>query len=33
MSLGDLLGPEFAERPHELFSKDRFHPSPAGYAR
>ncbi len=33
VSLGDLLGPEFAERPHELFSKDRFHPSPAGYAR
>jgi len=33
VSLGDLLGPEFAERPHELFSADRFHPSPAGYAR
>ena len=33
VSLGDLLGPEFYERPHELFSKDRFHPSPAGYAR
>lgn len=33
VSLGDLLGPEFAERPHELFSQDRFHPSPAGYAR
>jgi lysophospholipase L1-like esterase len=33
VSLGDLLGPEFAERPHELFSEDRFHPSPAGYAR
>ena len=33
VSLGDLLGREFAERPHELFSQDRFHPSPAGYAR
>lgn len=33
VSLGDLLGPEFAERPRELFSKDQFHPSPAGYAR
>jgi lysophospholipase L1-like esterase len=33
VSLGDLLGPEFAERPQELFSADRFHPSPAGYAR
>lgn len=33
VSLGDLLGPEFAERPHEMFSVDRFHPSPAGYAR
>ncbi len=33
VSLGDLLGPEFAERPHEMFSADRFHPSPAGYAR
>ena len=33
VSLGDLLGHEFAERPHELFSQDRFHPSPAGYAR
>jgi lysophospholipase L1-like esterase len=33
VSLGDLLGPEFYERPHELFSQDRFHPSPAGYAR
>ena len=30
VSLGDLLGPEFAERPHEMFSADRFHPSPAG---
>ena len=33
VSLGDLLGPEFCERPHEMFSSDRFHPSPAGYAR
>jgi len=33
VSLGDLLGPEFAQRPHEMFSEDRFHPSPAGYAR
>ncbi|MEP6797570.1 MAG: SGNH/GDSL hydrolase family protein [Lapillicoccus sp.] len=33
VSLGDLIGPEFAERPAEMFSQDRFHPSPAGYAR
>ncbi|MGL4743483.1 MAG: SGNH/GDSL hydrolase family protein [Dermatophilaceae bacterium] len=33
VSLGDLLGPEFAAAPHELFSSDRFHPSAAGYAR
>ncbi|WP_406832136.1 SGNH/GDSL hydrolase family protein [Pedococcus sp. KACC 23699] len=33
VSLGDLLGPEFYERPQEMFSADRFHPSPAGYAR
>ena len=33
VSLGDLIGPEFAERPREMFSKDRFHPSGAGYAR
>ncbi len=33
VSLGDILGPEFEERPHELFSQDRFHPSAAGYAR
>lgn len=32
VSLGDLLGPQFAERPKEMFSKDRFHPSPVGYA-
>ncbi|HET7762066.1 MAG TPA: SGNH/GDSL hydrolase family protein [Phycicoccus sp.] len=33
VSLGDLLGSEFAESPHEMFSRDRFHPSAAGYAR
>ena len=33
VSLGDLLGPEFAASPHEMFSKDRFHPSATGYAR
>ncbi|MFP5335582.1 MAG: SGNH/GDSL hydrolase family protein [Actinomycetes bacterium] len=33
VSLGDILGPEFAASPRELFSADRFHPSPAGYAR
>lgn len=33
VSLGDLLGAEFLRAPHELFSKDRFHPSAAGYAR
>jgi lysophospholipase L1-like esterase len=33
VSLGDLLGPEFAQSSHEMFSHDRFHPSPAGYAR
>ena len=32
VSLGDLLGPEFRERPGEMFSADRFHPSAAGYA-
>jgi lysophospholipase L1-like esterase len=32
VSLGDVLGPEFAARPAELFSADRFHPSAAGYA-
>lgn len=31
VSLGDLLGPEFDRRPHEMFSADRFHPSAAGY--
>ena len=33
VSLGDLLGPEFVARPHEMFSDDRFHPSAAGYAQ
>ena len=32
VSLGDVLGPEFAARPAEMFSADRFHPSAAGYA-
>ncbi|MCW2506591.1 MAG: Lysophospholipase [Actinomycetia bacterium] len=32
VSLGDLLGPEFAARPAQMFSADRFHPSAAGYA-
>src|SRR5665647_1293481 len=33
VAVGDLLGSEFAKRSHEMFSHDRFHPSPAGYAR
>ena len=33
MSLADLLGPEFEASPSVMFSVDRFHPSPAGYAR
>lgn len=32
VSLGDILGPEFAARPSEMFSADRFHPSAEGYA-
>lgn len=32
VSLGDILGPEFAARPSEMFSSDRFHPSAEGYA-
>jgi lysophospholipase L1-like esterase len=32
VSLGDLLGGEFGSS-REMFSHDRFHPSPAGYAR
>jgi lysophospholipase L1-like esterase len=33
VSLGDLLGPQFATFSEEMFSPDRFHPSPGGYAR
>jgi lysophospholipase L1-like esterase len=33
VSLGDLLGAEFAANRTELFSADRFHPSAAGYAK
>ncbi|NHN55686.1 SGNH/GDSL hydrolase family protein [Calidifontibacter sp. DB0510] len=33
VSLGDLLGREFQQTPSVMFSKDRFHPSAAGYAR
>lgn len=33
VSLGDLLGREFARNHHEMFSSDRFHPSSTGYAR
>jgi lysophospholipase L1-like esterase len=33
VSVGHLLGAEFAARPGELFSEDRFHPSGRGYAR
>jgi lysophospholipase L1-like esterase len=32
VSLGDLLGPEFAARPDQMFAADRFHPSAVGYA-
>ncbi|GAA3876184.1 SGNH/GDSL hydrolase family protein [Streptomyces sedi] len=32
VSLGTLLGPEFAAHPGELFGPDRYHPSAAGYA-
>lgn len=32
VSMGDILGPEFAARPGELFGPDRFHPSAEGYA-
>lgn len=32
VSLGDLLGPEFAANPSEMFGPDRFHPSARGYA-
>ena len=32
VSVGSILGPEFAAQPGHMFSPDRFHPSPAGYA-
>ncbi|MEU9334929.1 SGNH/GDSL hydrolase family protein [Streptomyces sp. NPDC048290] len=32
VSLGDLLGPEFAAHPRELFGPDHYHPSAEGYA-
>ncbi|UGY91809.1 SGNH/GDSL hydrolase family protein [Streptomyces gobiensis] len=32
VSLGDLLGPEFAANPHEMFGPDNYHPSAEGYA-
>lgn len=32
VSVGDLLGPEFAAHPRELFGPDRYHPSAEGYA-
>ncbi|WP_435969720.1 SGNH/GDSL hydrolase family protein [Streptomyces sp. Qhu_M48] len=32
VSVGDLLGPEFAENPREMFGVDNFHPSAEGYA-
>ncbi len=31
VSLGSILGPEFAAAPSDLFGPDEFHPSPAGY--
>jgi hypothetical protein len=33
VSVGDLLGAAFSAEPRVMFSEDRFHPSPAGYAR
>ncbi len=33
VSLGDLLGAEFAAKPLEMFAVDKFHPSATGYAR
>lgn len=32
VSLADLLGPEFAAAPREMFARDRYHPSARGYA-
>ncbi|MFF0909894.1 SGNH/GDSL hydrolase family protein [Microbacterium enclense] len=33
VALARAVGPVFAERPHEMFSVDRFHPSALGYRR
>jgi lysophospholipase L1-like esterase len=33
VSIGDLLSAVFSAEPKVMFSSDRFHPSPAGYAR
>lgn len=33
VSVGDMLSEAFSAEPRVMFSKDRFHPSPAGYAR
>ncbi len=33
VSIADLMARDLAERPHEMFAADRFHPSEAGYAR
>lgn len=32
VSLGEMLGPEFAANPRELFGPDNYHPSAEGYA-
>ncbi|MGW5347319.1 SGNH/GDSL hydrolase family protein [Streptomyces sp. NPDC004050] len=32
LSMGDLLGPEFAANPREMFGPDSYHPSAEGYA-
>ncbi len=32
VSLGDMLGPEFAANPREMFGADNYHPSAEGYA-
>ncbi|MET9467007.1 SGNH/GDSL hydrolase family protein [Streptomyces sp. NPDC006544] len=32
VSMGDLLGPEFAANPREMFGPDSYHPSTEGYA-
>lgn len=31
VSLGSILGPEFAAAPSDMFGPDHYHPSPAGY--